>query len=427
MKFMKRETLKTIIAENNEFIAGLPAIVARGQIRLPTRLNKPVVFYGVRRSGKTYCLYHLYKTFAGRSLYIDFEDERLSNFKAEDFQHLEEAFWETHPKATGQEAAYFLDEVQNVAGWEKFARRIAEKERVKVYISGSSSKMQPQQLHTALRGRAWSIAVFPFSFIEFLQVKLGEPPTLHPSRKTQAKLRNLFKEYLLWGGFPETCFLSQKLEKQKVISEYLDAIFFKDLVERYKITNIPLLEALRDKLFSSFAQKLSLAAMHKQLKDKLPFSKDSLYASFKFFLESMVVFEVKKFSESLYQRLRNPAKIYLVDTALCRKTTSDDLGRRLENLVFLQLLRKGNTLFYFEGKNECDFIAKNPAGNFSAVQVTWQLDQGNEGRELDGLVEAASLLKTKTGTLVTSDQEDCFTKKGIKISVVPAWKWLREE
>ncbi|MDI6731530.1 MAG: ATP-binding protein, partial [Candidatus Margulisbacteria bacterium] len=365
--------------------------------------------------------------FKDRALYIDFEDERLGDFKQDDFQILQDAFWDLHPELTKKEAIYLLDEVQNVKGWEKFARRVAEKEKSKVFVSGSSSKIMPQQLHTALRGRSWSVAIFPFSFIEFLKTKEFNLEKLAFRRKDQSKILFFLKDYLLWGGFPETCFISQKLEKQKVISEYLDAIFFKDLVERYQITNIPLLEALRNKLFCSFAQKLSLTAIYKQLKDKLPFSKDSLFAYFKYFLESMVVFEVKKFSESLYQRLRNPAKIYLVDTGLARKTTSDDLGRRLENLVFLQLQRSGLTSYYYEGKNECDFIVKTSGGKFSAMQVTWDLTPENEKRELDGLVEAAQHLNAKTGTLITFDQEDCFSRKGVKIAVVPAWKWLLEK
>ena len=135
-------------------------------------------------------------------------------------------------------------------------------------------------------------------------------------------------------------------------------MFFRDLVERYGITNIPLLDSLTDKLFSSFSLKFSSTSFYKQYKGRFPFSKDLLFRYYKYFLQSMLVFEVRKFAESTYKRMRNPAKVYLVDTGLCRRTTSADAGRVLENIVFLELRRSGYEVFYFEEKRECDFIAR---------------------------------------------------------------------
>lgn len=219
-------------------------------------------------------------------------------------------------------------------------------------------------------------------------------------------------------------FLDTELEKRKVIKEYLEAMFFKDLVERFDISNIPLLDSLKDKVFSSFSLKLSLTAFYKQYRNKFPFSKDSLFLYSKHLLESMLIFEVRKFSESSYKRLRNPAKIYLVDTGIARRVTSNDLGRLLENVVFLELKRRGDEIFYFEQKRECDFIIKKDNGKWFAYQVTLDLSEENESREIGGLLEACEFLGIKEGVILSYDEEARRKIRGIEVNIIPVWKWL---
>jgi len=138
----------------------------------------------------------------------------------------------------------------------------------------------------------------------------------------------------------------------------------------------------------------------------------------------MLIFEVKKFSESTYKRMRNPAKVYPVDTGLCRRTTSLDQGRLLENLVFLELKRKGQEVFYFDEKIECDFIARGENDRLSAVQVSFELNEKNREREINGLVKACKWLATNEGIIFTWDDEETFGAEGVDIKVIPVWKWL---
>jgi len=422
---MNKELLKEVILSNEDYInKTVDRIVKREGIILPDLLKKVVIFYGVRRSGKTFILFSLFKKYKNNSVYVDFEDDRLQGFKLKDFENLKEALLELKPELIGKKIVFLFDEVQNVNGWEKFCRRVIERENATVFVSGSSSKIMPYEINTALRGRSWNMEVFPFSFREYLRTKNIDPDKkniLYSTKKFIVK--KYFLEYLNWGGFPEVSFAKLEFEKQKLLKEYLDAMFFKDLVERYEITNVQLLETLLDKLFSSFSTRISLTSFYKQYKEKFPFSKDLLFRYYKHILESMLVFEAKKFSESIYKRTRNPAKIYLVDIGLAKGLTSKDTGRRLENLVFLELKRKGYEVFYFEDKKECDFIAVKE-GKFFPIQVTYELNKKNTDREMGGMIKACKLLDQKKGIIITYDEEENIKINDISIDIIPIWKWI---
>jgi len=423
---IRKDILKEIIISNEEFInKQIKKIIKREGISFPEMLNKAIIFYGVRRSGKTYVLYDLFKKHKTRALYIDFEDERLSEFDIKDFELLKEVFLELKPQLIGKELIFLFDEIQNIEGWEKYCRRIVERERIRVFLTGSSSKIMPMEIHTSLRGRAWSIEITPFSFREYLQLKgydFKENNIFYGSTKSLVK--KYFSEYMKWGGFPEVALLRTELEKRKVIKEYLNAMFFKDLVERFNITNVQLLKAITEKLFSSFSTKISLTAFYKQYKGKFPFSKDTLFSYYNNLLESMLIFETRKYSEYSYKRLRNPAKIYLADTGICKKVTSSDLGRVLENLVFWGLRKKCEDIFYFREKRECDFVIKDIKGKLFAFQVTWELNQENEKREINGLIETCQYIGINQGKILTFDEEDNKKIDDINIQIIPVWKWL---
>ena len=424
-----KQTLKEIIVSNQEFILKqVKKTVDREGISFPKPLKKTVVFYGVRRSGKTFILFDIFKKFRDRSLYIDFEDERLTGFQLKDFEKLRESFLELNPHLSGKEIVFLLDEVQNIEGWERFCRRAVERENISVFVSGSSSKMMPSEIHTELRGRSWSIEILPFSFKEYLlamNVDIKDKNIMYGTGKTL--LKKHFSEYMKWGGFPEAAFLKTDFEKTKLIKEYMSAMYFRDLVERYNITNIHLLENLTDKIFSSFSMKFSLTSFYKQYKDKFPFSKDLLFRYYKHFLQSMLVFEVRKFAESTYKRMRNPAKVYLIDTGLCRRITSADAGRSLENIISLELKRRGYEIFYFEDKRECDFIVKTEKGELAPIQATFELNEANTEREIGGLIDACKHLGTDEGTILTYDEERDLTQDGISIKIMPVWKWCIEK
>ena len=425
---VSKSLLKELIVSNEEFILRqINGIVEREGIHLPGALNKVVVFYGVRRSGKTFILFSLFKRNREHSIYIDFEDERLTGFQVKDFEVLKEAALELRPHLIDKGLVFLLDEIQNIKGWERFCRRAVDREGIKVFVSGSSSRMMPFEIHTELRGRSWSIEILPFSFKEYLNIKgidITDKSLIYTSKKVAIK--NNFQEYMRWGGFPEVSLVDSELEKTKLLKEYLGAMFFRDLIERYTITNIPLLDALTDKLFSSLSLKFSLNSFYKQYKDRFPFSKDLLFRYYKHFLQSMLIFEVRKFAESTYKRMRNPPKIYLTDTGLGKRISSRDSGRLLENIVFLELKRKGWEIFYFEEKRECDFIAKSEDRSLLPVQVCFELTEENSERETRGVVEACHWVGVREGMILTFDDEKELSVEGANIRVLPVWKWCIE-
>jgi len=422
---ISKNIIKELILSSRTFILeSLPGIVPRVSADV-TAPGKTVILYGIRRSGKTFILYDIFLRNRDTGLYLDFEDDRLTGFTAADFTTVQDAFLELQPEAAGK-IVYLFDEIQHVAGWERFCRRVTERENAAVYVTGSSSKLMPLEVDTAIRGRAWSVAVFPFSFPEFLQFRQGtvdRNEILFGAQKVETK--RLFAEYARWGGFPETALAVAPLDKTKLLQEYLRAMFFRDLVERYGMTNIPLFDALSDKLFSSFATRMSLTAFYRQYKDLFSFSKDLLFQYFHNFEESMLIFAVRKFSESSYKRSRNPVKIYPVDTGLCRRVASEDAGRILENIVFIELARRGGEVFYFEEKQECDFVVKDGEGaRLAAFQVCRELTDENRLRETGGLTAACRRLDLIEGTILTDDQEWEEEAEGIKINIRPVWRWL---
>lgn len=422
---IQKSQLIDIVKENKEHILSptLP-VSPRPGISLPIPLKKVFVLYGVRRSGKTFVLFDLFRKFPDRSLYIDFEDERLRQIKVDDLESLKEAFFEINPHLVGEECFFLLDEIQNVHGWEKFVRRLTERSPIQVVVTGSSSQMMSSEIHTALRGRAWSQELLPLSFQEFLEMK-GHAPTApdfgYGDQKAMTKRE--YRDFLKWGGFPEVALLSSDEEKTKVLKDYLEAMFFRDLAERYRITNIPLLDSLLETLFSSAAQKFSLTSFYKKNKSNFPFSKDSLFDYYKYFLQSLLVYEVKLHSPSAYKRTRNPAKVYLVDTGLAKRVTSEDTGRLLENAVYLELRRRGYELSYYEDEGECDFVAKSADGKLSAYQVTHELQGANREREIQWIVKACKKLKLPKGLIISSDDEEEFSVEGVDIHVVPFRRW----
>ena len=421
---ISKNLIKEIILSNRAFILeSVSRIVPRAAAEVAAP-GKTVIMHGIRRSGKTFVLYDIFRRNSDAALYLDFEDDRLTGFTAADFQTVQNAFLELRPE-TADRIVYLFDEIQHVEEWERFCRRVTERENAAVYVTGSSSKLMPLEVDTAIRGRAWSVAVFPFSFPEFVQLRMGKLDNneiLYGTGKVETK--RLFAEYAKWGGFPETALAADPLDKTKLLKEYLRAMFFRDLVERYGMTNIALFDALADKLFSSFSTRLSLTAFYRQYRDLFPFSKDLLFHYFRNFEESMLIFAVRKFSESSYKRSRNPVKIYPADTGLCRRVTSEDVGRILENIIFIELARQGMEVCYFEEKQECDFIVKNGEAGFAAFQVCQELTDENRRRETGGLLAACKRLLLTDGMILTDDQEWEEEVEGVKIRVLPVWRWL---
>lgn len=372
------------------------------------------VISGIRRSGKS-TLMSQFARQTGEYYYINFDDERLINFAVEDFQNLMVVFQKLYPAMT-----VFIDEVQNVAGWERFVRRIHD-EGYKIFLTGSNARLLSSELSTHLTGRYLKIELYPFSFMEFLDFK--DVDYSIASSKTRATVLRLFDEYLKNGGFPEFV----RSNDPESLKRVYDDILYRDILVRFKIREVMGFKNLASFLFSNFTKETS----YNSLKNNIGFkSVTSVKNYIDFMREAYLLFELPKYDYSLKKQVSSGKKIYAIDNGLRNAVSfyfSEDEGRLLENLVFVELKRRGEEIFYFKGKNECDFIVRRGLKIAEAIQVSRELKRGiSEEREINGIMEAVKSFKLKTGTILTGHQEDTLIKDGITLKLVPVWKWLIE-
>ncbi|BAI61447.1 conserved hypothetical protein [Methanocella paludicola SANAE] len=357
-----------------------------------------VIISGVRRCGKSTLLKQIMKK--NRSYnYFNFEDERALNFEVSDFERLDGVFSEINRGATH----YFFDEIQNVPGWEVFVRRKLD-EGKKFFITGSNSSLMSKELGTKLTGRHLTYDLFPMSYSEALRLT-GESASLAS-----------FDKYFMTGGFPGYI----RHDNDMMLQQVFDDIVVKDIVVRYGLKDPLLVKNLAIYLITNSGKEFS----YNSLKKSFDVGAASTISNFvSYFEDSYLLFTIPKFSYSYKQQLMNPKKAYAIDHGLARVNSvsfSEDKGRILENIVFLQLRRQYPDIYYFREKSECDFIVKNAAGQLLAMQVCYKLDEDNLRREMKGLREAMGVAGIKKGLIITLGQEDKFDD----IDVVPAWKWL---
>lgn len=230
------------------------------QLQLPLDSGKVVTLAGIRRSGKTFILYETMRRLEAqgidrrRLIYLNFEDDRLLPIRSRELDLILRSHEELYPQVVGQRKYLFLDEVQNVPTWETYVRRLHDTENVQIFVTGSSSHLLTRELATALRGRSISYEVFPLSFAEFLLFK-GESWQPY-SRTSENRMRAVLNDYLQTGGLPELV-LSDPLLRQRILEDYVDLVFYKDLVERYRIANPPLLRQLLKHCLGQPASMLS--------------------------------------------------------------------------------------------------------------------------------------------------------------------------
>ena len=415
----------------------LPELMPRHQHMIWVE-GKANVVIGMRRAGKTwFCYQKMHELLTEgipkeRLLYLNFEDERLLPFAAQDFQLVLETYYRKFPDFKDKRCYLFLDEVQRIEGWDKFVRRVLDTEDLSICITGSSSQLLSSEIATSLRGRSLTTEIFPFSFEEFLsfnKVTLDSPQRF--GSKSRATFQNMFGQYIRIGGFPEVQTLDDELRRQ-VLRNYLDVVILRDVVERYSIGNTPALRALIKHIMSAPATRFSLNKFYNSLKSQgIACSKNNLYDFMEYLTDSFLVYQVPIHARSERVRRVNPQKIYVIDPALLEAMTyrpTSDLGAVLENLVFMYFRRKGIRPEYYitERGNEVDFVVA-PEGRKERqlIQVCWEIhDPVTRKREVDALVEAKKELGLKKGTIVTWLDEDPSVEG---VAILPAWKWLLTE
>jgi len=400
---MLKDVLKSILLSQQEWLIPEEKEIPREQLAKFSSLPPfAYLLTGVRRSGKSTLLKQLMRHH-GSLNYFNFEDSRTAGFEVSDFRILEELFSEL----TGSEPILFFDEIQNIPGWERFVRDAIDRKKT-VVITGSNANLLSRELGTKLTGRHLDYEVFPFSYREFL------------AYFQFVSAADSFLSFISEGGFPGYL----RLGKKEVLSTLVSDILVRDIFSRYNLRNQEIYRQIVQFLLSNTGKEIS----YNNLKNTFEVGSASSIMDFLHYLmDAYLIFLVPRYDTSLKVQARNPRKVYAIDQGLVNFSSvsgSPDRGRLLENAVYLHLRRSGQEVWYFKGKKECDFICREKKNTFSAIQVSWEVGQQNEKREVEGLLEAMYQLNLTEGTILTFDQEDSFVKEGKTIRLIPGWKWM---
>ncbi|MGD9275974.1 MAG: ATP-binding protein [Candidatus Pacearchaeota archaeon] len=379
--------------------------------------NRILILTGIRRSGKSTILSHLIKSCKGFT-YLNFEDEGLLDFEAKDFEDLNEVLTDVY----GENKFYFFDEIQEVKNFESFVRRLQDDGK-KIIITGSNASLLSKEFATKLTGRNKSFEVHPFSFKEFLLYNnfVYSKEDFFITKK-KAMIKKMFSDYMGKGGMPEYL----NLGDVDYLKNVYDNIIYRDIVARYDIRKEVVLKELVVLLTSNMSNTFTYNSLRKSLKLSNAITIKEYIGYLK---NSYLFFEVLRFSYSLKEQLNSPKKVYLIDHSFQKvfgTMFSPNKGWILENIVFVELLRRKNNVSYYSGKGECDFIAKKLNKVTDAIQVCFELTNKNRDREINGLAEAMEKFKLKTGLVLTMDDDEEIIINKKKIIVKPVWRWLLE-
>lgn len=376
-----------------------------------------VVISGVRRCGKSTLLQAIRAKNNEKNYYLNFDDDRLIQFKVEDFQLLLELFGERY----GKQTTFYFDEIQNISGWERFVRRLHDYGN-KVYITGSNASMLSKELGTHLTGRYQQVELYPFSFREYLKLNQIDPDELdYFNTKEKVLVKVSFNDYFRLGGFP--AFLKSK--QPEYLKSLYESVLYRDVMVRNGITNEQELLELMFFVTSNTSKLISYNSLAKVIGVK---NATTVKQYLGFLQDAYMLNLVSKYDTSIKKQLHNPKKVYGVDLGLMRQLSfqhSENQGRWLENLVFLALKRQAKTVYYHYNKGECDFVIKEKNSITQAIQVCWSLyDNSTKQREIKGLMDAMITYQLKEGLILTEDESDQLTIDHKTINIMPVWLWL---
>ncbi|MBC2697346.1 MAG: ATP-binding protein [ANME-2 cluster archaeon] len=422
---MDKETIKKLIILAQE--RDVKFAQRDTQIYFSGKINTII---GSRRAGKTYFMYQIINQLKSENkdkiIYINFEDERLFPIKKEELDLILDAYYELYPDNKDEKLYIFFDEIQEVPFWETFLRRLYDQENVEICVTGSSSKLLSKEIATGLRGRTLTYRIFPYSFKEFLNVKGLTLQRNFEYTPLRHKIKNLLIEYIEFGGFPEIVDKDNTL-KTKILQEYFDLIFYKDLVDRYQIRSFATVKEMLLYLVNNFSSYFSTNKYYNNLKSQgKKISKNTLFTYLACAADINFIFIVPKYGK-LKEQFANPKKVYVIDTGLINAISfkfSQNIGRLYENVVLIELKRRDKDVYYWKNKYECDFLTTQGREVEEAIQVCYELTDENKDREINGLIEAVDEFKLNDGLIITGDLEGEEIKGGKKIVYKPLWKWL---
>lgn len=428
-----RNIFQSIIALHQEEI---PLSLHERSLQLPLNKQRIVTVTGVRRCGKSSLLHLTINRLLASGvdkeqiLYIGFDDERLANMDVSDFDEILQAYRLMYPDRPLSSVYMFFDEIQIVKGWELFVLRVYKSYCKNVYVTGSTAQMLSGEMSSALRGWPDEYTEYPLSFKEFIAFK-----GVKANRYTEegaALMANMFKSYLLTGGFPQAVLANVETERVKLLQAYFNTMLFRDMIEHYNISASPsVVRYFLKRVFNNITKPSSVNNIYNDLKSQgLKLSKDSLYQWLDYACNIFLLHKVPKYSKSIIKQSTSLSKYYVVDFALANSVLlpqSEEKGKALENAVYMHLARHLNEneqIYYFNEGAECDFVIANDEGVKELIQVCWELDEFNTPRECGGLCAASAATGCKKASIVTCNQAQSIHYGDLQINVVAAWDFM---
>lgn len=414
---MNKELFRAIISENQEFIGSIPLV------ERPLHLEESgnYVFVGVRQAGKSYLLYQRVKELLGCGInlhdivYVNFDDERLLGMTTDDFDLILQAYYSMH----GGQPIFFFDEIQNVDGWANFARRLANQKH-RVYVTGSNAKMLSRDIETVLGGRYLSVYVFTYSFEEYLKaIGISVSGGSQYGRKAN-ELQRHFRTYFEWGGFPE---LVNFREKRVWLNSLYNRIFFNNLVVRHKVKNEDSLRMCIRRLAESVMQPCSLNRLSNLVKSTgMPCSPSTVMEYVRYLQESCLLISLDNYASKFVDK-ETVKKHYFIDNGLLHLFINNPDTALLENLCAINLYKRyGKGVYYFNRNIEVDFYVPDEK---LAIQASFRMsEEATLEREIKALVALHGLYETQRNLIITYEDEGIMERDGIKIEIIPVWKWL---
>ena len=422
---MNRDSLKQIMIDQKDIYLNNP-LVPR-QYSLESNVN--YCFVGIRRTGKSYMMYQQIKQLEASGIplsqivYVNFEDERLLEMTAEDLNLILEIGLEI--SGTDVRPYLFLDEIQNINGWEKFVRRIADM-KYRINITGSNSKMLSSEIASTLGGRFVILNVYPYSFSEYLSANHMEKNYLDTiSTRDRADIQNQYNQYITYGAFPE---LVEIKNKRAFLNSIYQTVYLGDIITRNKITNDFAVRLILKKIAESVTKPLSFSRLTNIIKSTgLSIGKQTVINYVGYMTDSYLLFALQNYAAKLVEKETFP-KYYFMDTGLLGLMLLDCKSAQLENLVAIELLRRygAENVYFFENNVEIDFYV--PSNNL-AIQVSMQVldDMDTRERETRAFVKLNNFIPGAKCILITNSEEDVLDCGGVHIEVIPIWKWLLEK
>jgi len=413
-------------------------VFTRREIPLPAIKGKAMCVIGMRRAGKTTFLHQCRADLVAQGtateqlIYFNFEDERLEGLSAGKLSLITDSHARMHPQAAAKQTTWFFDEIQLIPGWESFTRRLMDEGKCSIFVSGSSAKMLSREIATSMRGRGWEIVVYPFSFSEFLRHHEHDMPA-KPDRLTRRQataLDHAFARYLMEGGFPEAQGLNGS-ERLELVSDYVDVVLLRDVIERHGITNFVALRQLLRRLLSSPAGLFSVQKFFASMQSQhIAVSRETIHTMLAALEDTFLLHTIAVATDSEKRRNVNPRKAYPVDPVLIHafdRSGRLNTGNALESAVLIELKRRKYEVAYVRTCSgyEVDFLARSRTHVELLIQVCASLDDpATLTREVRAMQEAMIEHPRAKPLLLTMESRLPYPSVPTPMQIMPAWQWM---